>query len=117
MLNYLNKSKKYDISKSSKLLNIFGLNLSFDLYTCVEYVENNIIKTKDELINKSKEDIENYLNNEILTNTINGVLKDKNTVYNETNEGFVIETEYIVNEEIGEFVKSDYEQTNEKYTY
>ena len=34
MINYLNKSKKYDITKKSKNFKLFGNIISFDMYTC-----------------------------------------------------------------------------------
>lgn len=117
MLNYLNKSKKYDISKSSKKLQILGFEISFDLYKCVEYVENNIVKTKEELIEDNKEDIEEYLNNVILPNTISGNLVNKETIYTDIEEGFVSKTTYTVNEDIGLFRERNVELTDEQYTY
>ncbi len=116
MLNYLNKSKKYDISKSSKKFNFFGIEISFDLYKCVEYVENEVIKTREELIQESNKDIEMYLNNDILPNTINGGLVDKKIVYTDTEEGVTVKTIYIINEDIGEFKERNVEVTNEQYT-
>ena len=113
MLNYLNKSLKYDITKSSKKLNIFGLQISFDFYTCVEYNEKQVMRSKEELINLSKEDAQNYLNTDILPNTINGNLKDMNISYSDTNDGIIANTKYVVNEEIGEFVEREEVIVNE----
>lgn len=105
MLNYLNKSKKYDITKSSKILNIFGKQISFDLYKCIEYDEEEIKKSKEELINDSNKDIEEYLNKEILPNTRDGKLVDKKTEVFDTEDGIKAKTTYIVNESIGKFVE------------
>lgn len=105
MLNYLNKSKKYDISKSSKTFEIFGQNISFDLYSCNEYTEKTIQNIKEELVTKNEEDITKFLNEEILPNTVDGKLVDKKTVYEETEDGFTSKTVYVINEEIGEFVE------------
>jgi len=116
MLNYLNKSKKYDISKSSKKISVFGQNISLDLYKCVEYSEIKVCKTKQELIDSSNNDIQKYLEEEILPNTKNGSLSDKTVEYTDTQEGFKVKVTYIVNEEIGEFVERNVEVTNEQDT-
>ena len=113
----MNKSKKYDISKSSKNFNIFGQNLSFDLYTCIEYKEVEIKKDRKELLNDSNTDIEKYLNEEILPNTINGTLVDKELEYIETDNGFKVIAKYIVSEDIGKFVERNESVKNEQYTY
>lgn len=105
MLNYLNKSKKYDITKNSKKINIFGQEISFDLYKCVEYDEVEVNRTKDELIQLSNTDIENYLNNEILINCKEGILKSKDINVRDTSSGIIVTTKFIVNEQIGKFVE------------
>ncbi len=113
MLNYLNKSLKYDITKNSKCVNLFGLNISFDLYKCDEYFEKEIIRTKEELLNISKQDIDDYLNGEILPNAKNPQVVDINTEYIENENGITAKTKYVINEEIGEFVEREnivYEQ-------
>lgn len=106
MLNYLNKSKKYDITKSSKKITIFGKELSFDIYTCVEYKEKEIKNTKEELIQESNQDIEEYLNNEILNNTKLGKLVNKVLNVSDTRNGIKVRTVYTINEEVGEFKKT-----------
>ena len=82
----------------------------------MEYVENEVIKTREELIQESNKDIEMYLNNDILPNTINGSLVDKKIVYTDTEEGVTVKTIYIINEDIGEFKERNVEVTNEQYT-
>lgn len=114
MLNYLNKSKKYDISKSSKNFDIFGLVFSFDIYSCEEYIEQEIIYTKDELLKRNEEDSTKFLNEEILPNTIDGKLVDKNTTYIENEDGFEAKTVYVINEEISEFVERNEGVENEQ---
>ena len=47
MINYLNKSLKYDKIKKSKGLNVFGMEISFDLYSFDEYTEVEKIVSKD----------------------------------------------------------------------
>ncbi len=105
MLNYLNKNKKYDITRSSKKINIFGQELSFDLYKCTEYNEVEVNRTKDELLQLSNIDIENYLNNEVLINCKEGVLKSKDINVKDTQDGIIVTTKFIVNEQIGKFVE------------
>lgn len=116
MLNYLNKSKKYDITKSSKLLNIFGKQISFDLYKCVEYEEEEIKRSKEELISYSNKDIEEYLNKEILPNTRDGKLVDKKTEVFDIEDGIKVKTTYIVNESIGKYVERTSITRNEQNT-
>lgn len=105
ILNYLNKSKKYDINRSSKTLNLFGLQLSFDLYKCVEYVDKTEIKTREEILEQSKKDIEEYLNSEILKNISAATLVEIKTEYIDTEDGIVSKNIYVINEQIGEFVE------------
>lgn len=107
MLNYLNKDKKYDITKSSKSINLFGHNISFDIYIFSEYFETIKTNTRDELIEKANGDIDNYLNNEILPSTIEGNLVDKVIDIIELEDGIKVVTKYIVNEEIGTFVEGE----------
>ncbi len=116
MLNCLNKDKKYDISKRAKEIKLFGNKISFDLYKCVEYEDVKISKTKQELLEESTKDIDEYLNKEILPNTINGVLVEKEVETLDIEGGFKTKVTYIVNEEIGEFVERNVSIVNEQVT-
>ena len=107
MLNYLNKEKKYDITKESKSINLFGNNISFDIYTCKEYNEIEITNTKGELIERANNDIENYLKNEIFPNTKEAVLENQITEIVDLENGIKVVTKYIVNEEVGTFVAGE----------
>ena len=107
MLNYLNKDKKYDITKSSKKINIFGNEISFNFYTCLEYIENEITYTKDELINISNKDVEEYLNANILTNCNMPNVVDIAKDISDVQGGIKVKTIYTLNEEIGKFVKTE----------
>ena len=71
MLNYLNKSKKYDITKQSKSIRIFGKSISFDIFKCDEYEDITVDYTKDELNYIIDKEINEYLQNNILNNCIN----------------------------------------------
>lgn len=117
MINYLNKSKKYDISKSSKKFNFFNFEISLDLYKCVEYVEHNITKTKEQLVEENNADIVNYLENIILPNTVNGSLVNKEVSISDTEDGFISKTVYTINEDIGQFKERNIDLVDERYTY
>lgn len=106
MLNYLNKKKKYDITRSSKGFNLFGNQISFDIYTCTEYIENEIEYTKEQLIEFANKDIEEYLNNEILPSCISGSLIDKNVNIEDIEDGIKVNVVYQINEEVDKFVKT-----------
>lgn len=107
LINYLNKSSKYDRIKKSKSFNIFGCKISFDYYDFNEYIEVQKNYTKDELINISKIDSANYFQNEILPFTTNGNLVDITYNITEEQDKIVVVAKYTVNERIGEFIKKD----------
>lgn len=106
MFNYLNKKKKYDINKYSKSISVFGKNISFDIYTCDEYIEEQIEYTKEQLIDKSNNDIEEYLKNEILKNCKSGKFVNKYTDVEELDDGIKVKTIYIISEEVGKFIET-----------
>lgn len=105
MLNYLNKSKKYDITKSSKKINIFGKEISFDLYTCLEYVEVQKENTKEMLIEKLQNERDTYLSKQILPNAKNALLVSQDEVIEDKEGGIISTVKYVVNEQIGDFVE------------
>lgn len=105
MLNYLNKSKKYDITKSSKVFNAFGNIFSIDIYTCNEYDEINITRTKEELYEICENEATNYLNNNILKKCENSKIIDISKTITQIDGGIMVRYEYVVNEKIGEFVE------------
>ncbi len=105
MLNYLNKSKKYDITKQSKSIRIFGKNISFDIFKCDEYEDITVDYTKDELNYIIDKEINEYLQNNILNNCINSNVVDITKNEYEIENGIKIKVEYVVNEKIGEFVE------------
>ena len=108
MINYLNKSHKYDKIKNSKSFNIFGLDISFDLYSFDEYTENEVVLSKEDIEKEANLDIDNYLNNELLSKLKNATLVRKDIEKKEYEDKVVYETKYVINEQIGEFV-SKYE--------
>ena len=105
MINYLNKSKKYDITKKSKSFKLFGNIISFDMYTCKEYNEVEIIRTKEQIEESAKKEMEEYLNLEILNDCINPTVTDTTESISDIQDGIKIKMEYVVNEQIGEFVE------------
>ncbi|MEG2310392.1 MAG: sporulation protein YqfD [Clostridia bacterium] len=105
MINYLNKNKKYDILKSSKNINLFGNEVSFDLYNCIEYVENNVRKGKDELMQEGTIDAKMHLDNVILPNILNANIVENATRYEDTKDGIIAITNYVIIEDVGEFVE------------
>ena len=105
MLNYLNKSKKYDITKQSKSIRIFGKSISFDIFKCDEYEDITVDYTKDELNYIIDKEINEYLQNNILNNCINSNVVDITKKEYEIENGIKIKVEYVINEKIGEFVE------------
>lgn len=105
MLNYLNKSKKYDITKSSKRIDILGNKISFDIYTCNEYNETPITRTMEQLEQFSQIEADKYLNENILKNCVNSTIVDVAKIITNIDGGIKVRYEYVVNEQIGEFIE------------
>lgn len=104
MLNYLNKSKKYDKLKKTKSINIFGNNIGMDFYTCLEYEEVEVNKTKEELINMANEESTEYINNLIKEFKLAYIDKDEMFI-EDTPTGIKFRKKFVVNEQIGQFVE------------
>ena len=105
MLNYLNKSKKYDITKQSKSIRIFGKNISFDIFKCFEYEDITVDYTKDELNHIIDKEINEHLQNNVLNNCNTPSVVDITRNEYDIENGIKIKVEYVVNEKIGEFVE------------
>ncbi|MDO4282041.1 MAG: sporulation protein YqfD [Clostridia bacterium] len=105
MINYLNKSLKYDISKKSKKISLFGKVISFDLYQFNEYSQSCITKSKEEILEEAKVDGKNYIENEILPNTNLGNIVDSVIETEEIENGLIVNIKYTINEQIGKFVE------------
>ncbi len=105
MLNYLNKSKKYDITKNSKEFKILGNIISLDIYTCKEYIEEDVIRSKEELEELAKNDADKYLNEQILGKCIDPNVVDISHSIIPTEDGIKVKFEYVINEQIGKFVE------------
>lgn len=67
-INYLDKSLKYDIIKSSSDINLFGNNISFSFYTFKIYNLKDRVRSKDEMISTANVEAEEFFNSEILPN-------------------------------------------------
>ena len=103
-INYLDKSLNYDIIKNSKDINLFGNNISFILYRFDIYNLKDKLLTKDQILERANIDCENYIKDEILPNTKNGELLDKNLVIEqEDNNKINIKFEINILEEVGYF--------------
>lgn len=107
MINYLNKSLKYDKIKRSKGLNVFGMEISFDLYSFDEYTEVEKIVSKDEIMKIASDDADSYLKDSIIPNCKNGTLVNTFTDIVEKDDKIICKSKYVVNEQIGEFRKNE----------
>lgn len=107
MINYLNKSLKYDITKTSKGFSVFGKSISFDLYKFTEYNESIVPKSNDEIIEEAKLDGLKYIENEVLPSTNSGTIIDSVITTEEIENGLLVNIKYIVNEQIGKFVERE----------
>lgn len=105
MLNYLNKYKKYDITKNSKTFNLFGNDISFDVYECREYNEIEVNYTKEQLESNIESELNKNLNENILKECINPTIVDITKNIYDIEGGIKVKVEYVVNEQIGEFVE------------
>lgn len=107
MINYLNKSLKYDKIKKSKGLNVFGMEISFDLYSFDEYTEVEKIVSKDEIMKIASDDADSYLKYSIIPNCKSGTLVNTFTDIVEKDDKIICKSKYVVNEQIGEFRKNE----------
>ncbi len=103
-INYLDKSLSYDIIKEGSSINIFGNNISFDLYKFNIYNNIEIEQTKEDIIELAKKEAEEYINEEVLPNCINGAVENSNVVIlNEDEDKINIKVVYNITQEIGYF--------------
>lgn len=104
MINYLNKNKKYDISKNSKKINLLSNIISFDFYECNEYIEVEYEKTKEQLIKEAMADSKEFIDS-VISGLDEGKIVNETCNIIENNEGIIYKVDYLVNERIGEFVE------------
>lgn len=103
-INYLKKEKKYDKLKSSKTINLFGNNISFDFYSFNEYLEKELNLTKDEILNNANIESDKYID-ELIKTLSEGNLIDEKLEIIEKEDGIIYKKMFIVNEKIGKFVE------------
>lgn len=108
MLNYLNKNKKYDITKTSKKINIFSTNISFDLYKCEEYIEKNVTYSKEQVISQGQNDAKEYIDN-IMSGLNSAYFVDEKEQVVDIDSGIKYRKIYKINEQIGKFVERNYQ--------
>ena len=104
-INYLNKSKKYDISKKSKKINIFGKELLLSLYRFDEYNETEIKLSQSEILEQARKEAKDYIENDILKNISGGNIKSQEESIDKNNNSIKYKMIYTVNERIGKFVE------------
>ena len=103
MLNYLNKDKKYDITKNSKTFNLFGNVISLDFYECNEYTETIVTRTKEELVDIATKESKEYINTQVIPNLKNAKLVSEDYIVEDIQDGISFTNKYVINEEIGIF--------------
>lgn len=104
--NKLNKSKKYDITKNSKTLNIFGKTIYFNMYKCIEYIPESLSYTKEELLNIANSDIDKKIKENMDSNCKNPTLISKDIQIEDTSFGIKCHSVYVVNENIARFTEA-----------
>ena len=103
-INYLDKSIKYDIIKSSSDIKFMKNKLSFILYKYNIYTTKEISRTKDEIMNIANIEAEDYLSNEILPKLRNGKeIKRDVIIENEDSNKILVKVAFEVEEEVGYF--------------
>lgn len=104
-INYLDKSLNYDIIKNGWSVKILGLEISFDFYTFELYDLEDVVLSKDELLNNEATDAKNYID-ELLPTLNNAQVVSSETVIDiEDEEKISIRTIYTVTEEDGVYRK------------
>ena len=103
-INYLDKSLKYDIIKSSSDINLFGNYISFNFYKFKMYELIDRVRTKDEIISTVNNEAQNYFNEEILPNLKNSEVINKELIITQEDEQKItVKVNFEVIEEVGYF--------------
>ena len=79
--------------------------ISFDIYKCSEYNEVEVFRTKEEIEQIAKIDMDEYLKNNVLTQCVNPTVVDTTENISDIQDGIKVKVEYVINEQIGEFVE------------
>lgn len=103
IIKYLPKEFKYDINNKVKKINVFGIKISgiFNIYN--EYIDKDILNTKDTLIIKGEQDLSLFIST-ILNK--DSKIQNKKVEIAETKDGIIYKVTLSVEENIGEFVKT-----------
>lgn len=103
-INYLDKSLKYDIIKSSSDINLFGNNIAFNFYRFKLYNLKDRVRSRDEIISTANIDSENYFNEVIKPGLKNAEILNKELVITqEDEEKLVVKVIFQVIEQVGYF--------------
>ena len=85
---------------------ITKINISKDIEKeDIEVLEDMILIATNEAISAAKKEMEEYLNSKILNNCTNATVTDITENISDIQDGIKIKMEYVVNEQIGEFVE------------
>lgn len=104
MLNYLNKNKKYDITKNGKQFKLFSHDVSLDIYKCVEYIQKDVIYSKEQLVDQAKADSKAYIDS-IMSNCITPYIVNEEEQITDIGGGIKYQKIYTVDEQIGKFIE------------
>lgn len=103
ILKCLPKKYKYDITSKVRMFRFLGVNISLIFNTYEEYILKDIVNTKESLIIQGEQQSNLFLN-QILTN--DSKVKDNNVQIIDTKDGIKYKLTVIVEENIGEFLKT-----------
>lgn len=103
IIKYLPKEFKYDINNKVKKINVFGINFSgfFNIYS--EYIDKDILNTKDTLIIKGEQDLNLFISTMLNKES---KVQNKDVEVIETKDGIIYKVTLSVEEDIGKFVKT-----------
>ena len=90
---------------TNKKRTTFGITINFDIYKCSEYNEVEVFRTKEEIEQVAKIDMDEYLKNNVLTQCVNPTVVDTTENISDIQDGIKVKVEYVINEQIGEFVE------------
>lgn len=104
MLNYLPKDKKYDITKKENKFSLFGNNLSFNIYTAENYIEEKKLYSYDE----AKDIVTKLMNEEINKDLAkDSTITEKKEEFITIDGGIKLKVRYTIEEDIAEQVVFD----------
>lgn len=112
-INYLDKSKNYDIIKSGKNINIFSLSLGVKLYKFMPYDLKEIKRSEEELIELCIKEANEYIENDIIP-TLNdaSIIDYEVSVIEKDEEKIKINVKFNIKEKVGYFKERDNNEQN-----